>query len=133
MSQKASNKSSRMTSTVGKGSNMALTASQKTWLDSMPSPQLVSGKRKREAPPRETFEQERQRQYEEQRDVWAREGVFWCKNTETFESRQEGKPSKAVSGHWFHNKGRGLIEKYEDLRQPPVQTREVFFFSKRTK
>jgi hypothetical protein len=99
----------------------------------MPSTQLVSGNRKRGAPPQETFEQERQRHYEEQRDIWAREGVFWCKHTETFESRQEGKPSKAVSGHWFHNKGRGLIEKYEDLQQPPVKTREVFLFNKRPK
>jgi len=62
-------------------------------------------------PEKETVKQERQRHYEEQRDIWAREFFFWCKHTETFESRQEGKPSKAVSGHWFHNKGRGLIEK----------------------
>ena len=124
---------SRMARTVGNGSKVALPVSQKTWLASMPSTQLVSGNRKREAPPQETFEQERQRHYEEQRDIWAREGVFWCKHTETFESRQEGKSSKAVSGHWFHNKGRGLVEKYEDLQQPPVQTREVFLFNKRPK
>jgi hypothetical protein len=123
--------SSRMVRTVGNGSKVALPASQKTWLASMQSTQLVSGNRKREAPPQETFEQERQRHYEEQRDIWAREGVFWCKNTETFESRREGQPSKPVSGHWFHNKGKGQIEKYEDLQQPPVQTREVFLCNKR--
>ena len=119
--------SMRQARTVGNGSKVALPVSQKTWLASMPSTQLVSGNRKREAPPQATFEQERQRQYEEQRDILSREGVFWCKHTETFESREEGKPSKAVSGLWFHNRKTSRIEKYGDLQQPPVHTREVFF------
>jgi len=115
------------------GSKMVVpVTSQISWLDSVPA-QRVMKPQGRGLPPPETFEETKQRQYEEQRAIWAREGVFWCKYTETFASRQDGKPSKAVSGHWFHNKDKGLIEKYEDLQQPPVQTREVFFFNKRPK
>ena len=95
----------------------------------MPSTQLVS--RKGGAAPRETSEQGQQRHYEEQREIWAREGAFWSKRTETFEIRRDGQPSKPVSGHWFHNKEKGLLEKYEDVRQPQVEIREVVFFNKR--
>jgi hypothetical protein len=123
-----------MSRTVGNGSKAVPPTLQKTWLDSMPSTQRVSGKnQKRGAQPQETFEEEQRRQYAEQREIWAREGIFWCKITGTFESRRDGQPSKPVSGHWFHNKEKGLIEMYEDLRQPPVQTREVVFFKKRPK
>jgi hypothetical protein len=122
-----------MPKTVGNGSKAAPPMLQKTWLDSMPSTQRVSGTQKRGAPPPETYEEKQQRHYAEQREIWAREGVFWCKHTETWESRRDGQPSKPVSGHWFHNKEKGVLEVYEDLRQPPVRTKEVFFFNKRAK
>jgi hypothetical protein len=113
--------------------------SQKSWLDSCPAQKVL--KRKGEV---QNFEQIKQSQierhhekqqsnYEEQRAIWAREGVFWCKYTETFESRLDGKPSQPVSGHWFHNKDKGVLEMYNDLRQPAVETKEVFFFNKRAK
>lgn len=80
-----------------------------------------------------TVEEDQQRHYEEQRAIWAREGIFWCKLTETWESRRDGQPSKAVSGKWFHNKEKGILEMYGDLRQPPVHTKEVIFFKKHAK
>ena len=117
-----------MVKTNGIGSKVALPVCQKTWLDAMPSTKTVSGNRKIETNPLTTFEEEKERNYEEQRDVWAREGLFWCKRTETFSSRRDGQPNKPISGHWFHNKQTGRIKKYEDLHQPPVETKEVFFF-----
>jgi hypothetical protein len=123
-----------MSRTVRNGSNVAPPIShQKTWLDSLPSTKRVVENRKGEAPPQETVAEKQQREYAEKMVIWAREGVFWCKYTETFETREDGKSSKPVSGHWFHNKEKGLIEMYEDLRQPPVQTREVVLFKKRAK
>jgi hypothetical protein len=122
----------RMSRTVGNGSKVAPLISQKTWLDSFPSTQRVVKPWGKGAPPQET-EQAQQRYHAEQRAIWAREGVFWCKHTETFESRLEGQPSNPVSGHWFHNKERGVLEMYNDLRQPPMQTKEVLFFNKRAK
>jgi hypothetical protein len=122
-----------MSRTVGNGSKVAAPISQKTWLDSFPSTQRVLKPRKIGAPPQETFDEEQQRYHAEQRAVWAREGVFWCKSTETFESRLEGQPNKPVSGHWFHNKDKGVLEIYNDLWQPPVQTKEVFLFNKHAK
>ena len=125
---------------MGNSSKMVVPVpSQKSWLDSFPTQRVL--KRKGEE---ENFEQIKQSQiqgyhekqqsnYEEQRAIWAREGVFWCKHTETFESRLDGQPGKPVSGHWFHNKEKGVLEMYNDLRQPPVEIKEVFFFNKRAK
>lgn len=119
--------------TMGNGSKMVVpVTSQKSWLDSVPA-QRVLTPQKRELPAQKTFEETTQRHYEEQRAIWAREGIFWCKRTETFESRSEGQPNKPVSGHWFHNKEIGVLEMYNDLLQPPVETKEVFFFNKRAK
>ena len=98
---------------------------QKTWLESMPKTERVS---KTPAVPHETSETEQQRQYEEQRDTWSREGVFWCKNTGTWEIRREGHSSQPVSGHWFYNKAKGVLEMYTDVLQPPVETDQVFFY-----
>jgi hypothetical protein len=118
---------------MGNGSKMVVpVTSQKSWLDSVPA-QRVLKPLGRGLPPQETFEETKQRHYEEQRVIWAREGVFWCKRTETFESRCEGQPNKPVSGHWFHNKDKEVLELYNDLRQPPVETKPVFFFNKRAK
>jgi hypothetical protein len=105
-----------------------------TWLGIMSSTQRVLGNQKRRTETHQkTVEEDQQRHYEEQRAIWAREGIFWCKLTETWESRRDGQPSKAVSGHWFHNKGKGILEMYGDLRQPPVHTKEVIFFKKHAK
>jgi hypothetical protein len=124
----------KMSRIVRNGSNVAPPIShQKTWLDSMPPTKRVLGNQKGEAQPQETFEEKKQREYAEHVVIWAREGVFWCKYTETFESREDGKPSNPVSGYWFHNKKKGVLEMYEDLKQPPVQTKEVVFFNKRAK
>jgi hypothetical protein len=120
---------SGMSKTLQNGSELAISITQKTWLHSVSSTQRVVKHRKRGAPPQETFEEVKQRHYEEQRRIWSHEGVFWCKNTETFESRCEGQPNKPVSGHWFHNKCKGVCELYTDLRQTPVETKEVVFFT----
>jgi hypothetical protein len=120
---------------MGNGSKLVVPAtSQKSWLDAFPTQRVL--KRKGGG---ENFEQVKQSQIEryhekqqsnceEQRTIWAMEGIFWCKQTETFSSRREGHPNKAVSGHWFHNKDKGVLEMYNDLRQPPVETKEVFLF-----
>ena len=118
-----------MSKTLQNGSQLALPIAQKTWLDSISSTQRVLKTRKRGAPPQETFEEVKQRHREEQRAIWAREGIFWCKKTETFESRCEGQPNKPVSGHWFYNKDKGVREMYSDVRRPPLETKEVFFFT----
>jgi hypothetical protein len=118
-----------MSRTVANGTNVAPLMLKNTWLDSMPSTPRV----KKGAPPQETYEEQQQRLYAEQREILAREGVFRCKHTETLESKRDGQPSTPISGHWFHNKRNGLLEMYGDLQQPPVQTKEVFFFNKRAK
>jgi hypothetical protein len=133
MSHKASNTLPGMVRTVENGSKVALQMPQTTWLDSVPSTQRVSGNRKRAVQPQETFEEEQKRHQAEQRAIWAREGIFWCKLTETWESRRDGQSSKPVSGHWFHNKGKGVLEMYDDVRHPPVQTKEVYPFNKLAK
>jgi hypothetical protein len=104
-----------------------------TWLDAMSSKQRALEPRKKGATPQETFQEEQRIHEEEQRLIWAREGIFWCKLTETWESRREGQPNKPVSGLWFHNRGRGVLEMYGDLKQPPVQTNEVYIFNKYAK
>jgi hypothetical protein len=103
---------------------------QKTWLESMPKTERVS---KNPAIPHETSDTAQQRQYEEQRDAWSREGVFWCKNTGTWETRREGHSSQPVSGHWFYNKDKMVLEMYGDVRQPPVETEQVFFYNTKGK
>jgi len=98
---------------------------QTTWLESVPKTQRVL---KKTAPAQDDYEKEKQIEFEEQRAIWSREGVFWSKRTETFEVRREGYPSTAVSGHWFFNKINGKLEMYGDIRQPPVETKEAVFF-----
>jgi hypothetical protein len=122
-----------MPSTVRKGSKGAPPISQQnTWLDSMPSTQRVLGKNG--VPPQEkSKEEEQERHQAEKWAIAAREGMFWCKITETFSSRIDGEPNTPVSGHWFHNREKDVLEMYGDLRQPPVHTKEVFLFNKRAK
>ena len=114
-----------MSKAVRKGSKLAPMSLQKTWLESMPKTERAL---KPPTVPHETFKMEQQRHYEEQRDIWSREGVFWCKNTGTWEIRREGFSSQPVSGHWFHNRVKGVLEMYSDIRQPPVKTEEVSFY-----
>jgi hypothetical protein len=100
-------------------------ASQNTWLNSMPKTQLVL---KPPVPTQKDLEKEQQVRYEKQQAIWAREGVFWCKDTETLEIRREGCQTQPVSGHWFHNRTKKVLELYSDIQQAPVETREVVFF-----
>jgi hypothetical protein len=44
--------------------------------------------RKRKAPPKESFEEEQQRHYAKQSEIWASEGYFWCRDTDSFENRR---------------------------------------------
>ena len=128
----------RMSRIVENGSKAAPSVmKKKTWLDSFASVHRDMEPRKRKVPQQETFEQcqrrhleQQQKEYEQQRAIWAREGVFWCKNTETWEVRRDGQPNQPVSGHWFHNKNKGVLELYNDVRQDPVQTKDVVFFKK---
>ena len=60
---------------MGNGSKMVVpVTSQKSWLDSVPA-QRVMKPQGRGLPPPATFEETKQRQYEEQRAIWAREGT----------------------------------------------------------
>jgi hypothetical protein len=104
-------------------------AQQKTWLESAPMTRVL----KKTAPTQDNFAKEKQIEFEEQRAISSREGVFWSRRTETFEVRREGYPSTPVSGHWFFNKISGKLEMYGDTRQPPVETQAVVFFEKQAK
>jgi len=116
---------------MGKGCKAATRiAQQTTWLESAPKTQRVF---KTTAPPQDDSEKEKQIEFEEQRAIWSREGVFWSKRTETFEVRREGYPSMPVSDQWFFNKINGKLEMYGDIRQPPVTTKEAVFFEKHKK
>jgi len=112
---------------------LAPVISQKTWLASAPKQRVLEKDKQKQIQRYHEKQQMQQINYEEQRAIWAREGIFWCKHTETFESRLDGQPSKPVSGKWYHNKDKGLLEMYSDLRQTPVQTKEVVFFNKHVK
>ena len=94
---------------------------KKNWLDAISSTQRAFRNQKRGAAPRKTFQEEQKRHEAEQRAIWAREGVFWCKLTETWAIRKNRQPNKPVSGHGFHNTETGVLELYGDSRQPPVQ------------
>jgi hypothetical protein len=100
-------------------------AQQETWLKSAPKTQRVF---KKTSPPQDDFKQEKQMEFEEQRQIWSREGVFWSKHTGTFEVRREGCPSMAVSEHWFFNKINGKLEMYGDINLPPIDTKDAVFF-----
>jgi hypothetical protein len=113
------------TKAVRNGSKMAPMSLPRMWLESMPKAERVL---KTPTVLHETFETGQQRQYEEQRDTWSREGVFWCKNTGTWETRREGHSSQPVSGHWFYSKHKMVLEMYGDVRQPPVETEQVVFY-----
>ena len=77
--------------------------SHKSWLDSSPTQRVLKRKggggnfEQIKQSQIQTYHEKQQSQYEEQREIWAREGIFWCKRTETFESRSEGHPNKPVS------------------------------------
>jgi hypothetical protein len=104
--------------------------SQKTWLASAPKQRVLEKDKQKQI---SRYHEKQQSNYEEQREKEAREGIFRCKHTETIESRLDGQRSEPVSGHWYHNKDKGLLEMYNDIQQPPVQTKEVVFFQKRVK
>ena len=78
-------------------------------------------------PKQETIQQKKQREYEEQRDVCAKEGVFYNKTYATWESRRVQPNgsivSGPVSGDWYYNKSKDILELYDDIRGTPVASR----------
>jgi hypothetical protein len=80
-------------------------------------------------PKQETMQQKKQREYEQQRDVWAREGVFYNKVSATWESRSVQADGslvhRPVSGEWYYNKPKDILELYSDIKSAPVASKDA--------